>query len=299
MRIAPRVILTSAEAQDAWDWVTQNISARPATPGTTCIYDRKSWQGKPLDQTDRPHVETAGHLYFISQLGNDQAIMRMVNGDGAQPVIVYTPSLDPDVAVVIKSKRRFRTALSEHLAFWVRLATASLTGVDFASTLPNFQPEDKGPDGLFVSTGSSTDVEIQSVKNSINDPRTLIATRELRTRGTGLEKKGKLLDDFWLLANKGFGIKRLDRMLSKVYMYLGVSPAQQVQMGLQLGICRYNGVVFADEVHQCSDLFEGFEHVCRDPFRCIATYIGSDSWVAFAESTRQYVLAYLVGKGII
>jgi hypothetical protein len=300
------VIVPRQKASDAWNWLCATISPRPSPANQRCLYDCKLWDNGGTQQPLHPATyvgELLGRLYLTSQLGDLESILSMANGCEAQDVIVPAGSLDKDVEGVVKSKSRFRAALSEHLAFWIRLATAAQAQTcsdRFACALPNVQPEDKGPDGLFLSTGPASQVEIQSVKNSINDPQSLVSTKRFRTNGRVSSKHGKLLEDFYRFAHSHVGFVRLDRLLTDLCRLLDIPSDRKIRMALLSStVCAYNAVVVADHQYEKADLFQGYEHITQDVQHRIATYIGSTSWSEVAEVTRKSVCQVLQNLGIL
>ena len=294
------VLISGGDARLAWNWVLQQMSHRPIAPQSLCLYDRKHWKigstPGPLC-TDSPCLNNWADLFLISQFSDLSTILRMVNLNVFQEVIAYIIPLDPDIKGVIISPSRYRNALSEHLAFWTRLATEAQIrrSCAFACSLPNFQPEDKGPDGLFMGLGSVNSVEIHSVKNSLRNPAPNISSPGFRKNG--IPKRGKQLDDFSRKANENFGLGRLDRLLSQVSDSLGVTSQQDIRMALLLD-CGYNAVVVADDAFARIDLFDGYQRVAPDVKRRIATYIGAVDWKEFAEKTRQTVEQKLKRAGV-
>lgn len=301
-------IVSHDEIADAWQWLLDNISRRPGQPSQLCIYDLKIWgtgpQRKPLT-SESPMPRILGNLYLTSQLGDLDLVLAIVNREPAQDVVLPSKNLDEDVRNVVCSQPRFRTALSEHLAFWVRLATARKAhrgeSLKFACSLPNVQPEDKGPDGLFFSCGSHNRVEIQSVKNSTRHPQSLISTRQFRLYGRlSSRSRSKLLEDFYKVARENSGFTRLGRRLAELCNALDVSADQRIRMALLSGeTCAYNAVVVADHGYQDVSLFEGYAHVTPNAACRVATYIGSESWREVAESARRFVCAKLTQRGLI
>lgn len=301
------VVSNGYEILDAWNWLLKNMSPRPSQVGGLCLYDLKLWRNEPKHKPLEPNMFVAcklGCLYLTSELGDMDAITNLANGGKAGDIIVPTGSLDADVRKVIESKRRFRIGLSEHLAFWIRLATAAQLEEGcsrFACSLPHVQPEDKGPDGLFLSTGEVNQVEIQSVKNSIGDPQSLLSTEQFRSKGrTSKTGKSKLLEDFYEYAYKHTGLVRLDRLLSDLCRLLNVRAAQSIRMGLLSNTtCSYNAVVVADHQYARIRLFRGYQYVAQSAEHRIATYIGSTRWNEVAEQTRQFVLKKLRRLGLL
>jgi len=301
----PTTLLTVQEVEEAWQWLLTNISQRPDQPNhAVCTYDRKVFAGQPLNCQSKTAASNAGRLYLISQVGDVQAIMEMVNS-GVYCSLVYWPRrLDRDVEVVVGATERFRNHLSEHLAFWARLATAAQfpgTG-NFMCPKPNFQPEDKGPDGLFVLNGAVPQIEPQSVKNSISNPSSLIASAGFRSEGRlSAERQNyhpKQLEGFYLAHYENWGFGRMDRLLSHTVLLLGMSVSDEIRSAL-IDRCSYNAVVIADDQYANGDLFNGYQHVVSDRNRCFATYVGADNWQSFAEEVRRFVLDLLLNAGVL
>ncbi len=232
------VIVQRQDLLNAWQWLIQNMSCRPTASSTLCVFDKKLWKTgvtyEPFDKTAQATCYLAC-LYLTSEIGNDAAIVKLVNEGCATDLVVYSAALDPDVKKVIKNAKRFRNALSEHIAFWSRLATEVQwrppnATAKFGCSLPNTQPEDKGPDSVFLSTAAHGRVEYQSVKNSVSNPSAMIASPKFRCGGR--PKKGKLLDDFRLKTTQNLGLVRLDRQLSALCNALDLDVSQRVRMGL-------------------------------------------------------------------
>lgn len=294
------VIVPGSKVARTWSWLSKSLSARPSNPQTDFYYDQKSWTNLGIATAlapKSPFTDNIAFLYLISQLSDPKSIVSLANNGVTFNVILPSTNLDSDISVVINNKDRFRHALSEHLAFWVQLATISkIPGIiGFGCASPNFQPEDKGPDGLSLSLGTSAKIEVYSVKSSIKNPSQLIASRKFRTKAKA--ERGKQLEDFWLCVNKGWGLGRLDRLLDNICGPLNISPTQKIRYSL-LNECAYNAIVVANEVFGQEKIFHGFHHITPTPNRRIATYIGSTRWKSVAEKTRQAVTAYLVGNGV-
>src|SRR5581483_10960206 len=100
---APIIIVTDDELANAWKWIVSEINERPDQCDKYCVYDRKVWEngGNPI-----PLDTTPGVLTHLARL-------------------FLTRQIDPDIRGVIFDEKRFRHALSEHLAFWTSLATFS------------------------------------------------------------------------------------------------------------------------------------------------------------------------------
>lgn len=293
-------LVTREELEGAWNWLLSTMRPRPDTPSKSCVFDHKHWkieeQYQPLCANGiiEKHLSL---LFLTSEFGDDDQIYNLANFGEATSIGQPIGLLDRDVANVIQEAKGFRDSLSEHLAFWVRLANEAQTRVDgqkFAGKLPHIQSRDKGPDGLFMGTGQKDYVEIQSVKNSIGDPRQLVGTTSFRTHGkVHKREEPKQLEEFWLTANENWGTSRLQRELSNLCRLLQVADPQLFKMALQKNLCFYNAVVVANEKHAREDVFEGYEHITTDVSRRIATYISSEEWKELAEKTRQDIKARL------
>ncbi len=293
-------LVTNDEMQDAWEWLLDTMSPRPTTPSQICIYDHKQWQDEGQFKPLKPDTVSANRLailFLVSELGTDESIYRLANCGEVTQISVPTGGLDRDIANVIKEEKGFRDSLSEHLAFWVRLASAAQINVDgqrFACSLPNVQSRDKGPDGLFITFGHTDYVEIQSVKNTINNPRSLVATRKFREHGQIHQReKPKQLEELWLTANENWGIVRLQRTLSQLCRLLDIPAEHLFKMSLSKDLCYYNAIVIADQRHASPNVFDGYQYVLDQINRRIATYVSSEKWKELAEMTRQKILAKL------
>jgi hypothetical protein len=301
------VVVKKREVRKAWVWLLRNMSPRPDQNSGLCVYDLKVWGGADAQQPLSPtHLigTMLGHLYLTSELGDLGAIINMVNGADAQDVIVPAGNLDEDVKNVIISRKRFRDGLSEHLAFWVCLATAAQLcndGSRFACILPHVQAEDKGPDGLFLLVGLTNKVELQSVKNSGKDPLYLLSTRSFQKGGrVSSSARKRLLEEFYKFAYQRSGFTRLDRALSDLCKHLDVQADQKIRMALLSNtLCSYNAIVVADHQYAKQDLFKGYQYITQDVERRIATYIGSTSWAKVAEIVRRSVLQILKRSGLL
>jgi len=293
--------------EDAWQWVLSCVTPRPLTPCATCVYDEKLWcsDGTPCSlRTTAEIASVMSRLYLTSQLVDLEAILQMVSGANAPQVLVRGTSLDAEVGAVIDSQPRFRYALSEHLAFWTRLATAhrGLQGSRFGRTRPNLLPDDKGPDGLFASIGDVIELEVEEVKSSIGSPRSQLAGDVFRSTGRVEQpgrgtKTGRALEDFWLLENGVVGFQRLEGKVGELCQSLRITTDQALRAGL-ISRCTYNVTVVADEQYSSADLFEGYEHVTSQVERRVATYIGAQHWEAFAERVRGQVKQTLECAGV-
>ncbi len=297
MQLSFLPLVTKDELKGAWGWLLSTMKPRPNTPSMSCVYDHKHWkigeQYQPLcvNGIVEKHL---GTLFLTSEFGDDDQIYRLSNLGEASDIARPADPIDRDVANVVREVKGFRDSLSEHLAFWVRLANEAQTHVEgqkFAGKLPHIQSRDKGPDGLFIATGQRNYVELQSVKNSIGDPRNLVGTTSFRVNGVVHRRESpKQLEEFWLTANENLGSVRLQRELSNLCHLLQIADQQQLfKVALQKNLCFYNAVVVADEIHAREEVFEGYEYITTDVARRIATYISSQEWKALAEKTRQDV----------
>lgn len=291
-------IIPSSELEMAWNWLLSEVKPRPADIGKYCLFDHKSWR-------DSTHlVETSqmlAVLYIASEIGNHKSIIEMANGSACPSVIWNGTSLDNDVAAVVKSEDRFRNHLSEHLAFWIRLAverkkrkSTSNSHVAYSYSKPNIQPEDKGPDGIYLEVEPPR-IEIQSVKNNLTNPKSYISSSSLRNKG--IAKSKKLLDDFWRLKHKNDGLVRLEQQLDSLVSPLGLTAQEKVKIAL-IQRAAYNAVVVANDKFADESLFEGYEHVTVDKTKRIATYIGSTNWKKLAAETWKIVKSKLSKFGV-
>jgi hypothetical protein len=260
-------------------------------------FDLKVWgkQTEPLNPCNKI-AEVLGNLYLVSQLEDIEVVLDLARNSCSQDLVIPYGDLDEDIKRVIKNRKRFRNHLSEHLAFWVRLAIAAQSGndfSDFACSRPNIQPEDKGPDGVFIGTGLIDRVEIQSVKNSTSNPQGLISSSKFRQKGEIPNSKPKQLEEFYKLATENFGLVRIDKELADLLRVLKIPANKTIRMGL-LADCSYNAVIVADHQYAKIELFEGYEHITQDAEQRVATYISSTKWVEVAEETRQFVLNALI-----
>ena len=298
MQLSLLPLIAKEELGNAWDWLIQGIRPRPTTPSQSCIYDHKKWQIQGVYHPLRADGIIEKHLailFLASEFGDDDQIYNLANFGKATDIRHPVGLLDKDVKNIVQERKGFRDSLSEHLAFWVRLADeaqARVEGKKFAGKSPHVQSRDKGPDGLFISVGSKDYIEIQSVKNSISDPRSLVGTTSFRTSGKiHNRKKPKQLEEFWLTANENWGIVRLQRELSNLCRLMEITELQEFfKIALSnKDLCFYNAIVVADEKHARENVFEGYAHITNDISRRIATYISSDEWKDLAEKTRQEI----------
>lgn len=303
----PILIVESEHVLDAWIWLYSEINERPTSPGSVCTYDQKKWghdgNVNPLLQSAE-HRRAIGTLYLLSQLHRDfQSVYQLVTDGIPREISIRTSFIEPDIQKLISDDKRFRWALSEHLAFWVSLAvTAKTPGVgQHTRSLPNYLPEDKGADGISATIPLNSSVidiiEYHSVKNSIDDPSSLIATDTFRRSGQLSSSRRKLFDEFWCFMHENLGFSRLDELLDKVCARLQPSANDEIRSAL-FAQCRFNATVVANDVFADARLFEGYQYIVADASRCVATYIGASDWVAFAEEVRIEIQSLLKVAGV-
>ena len=311
-------VLSQDRVQTAWEWLIGNISPRPdLVPDQCCIFDQKRW-GRILPMAlryqDAATVNYLAELYIISLLGDISQIRYLSMGHEAQSIRYYLPRLEeqfrnqlsanPDAENPRDRFKRFRHSLSEHLAFWAQLAHLSELGRLFCYGIsyPNFLSEDKGPDGLalFINNQNHVKVELRSVKSSVQNPGSQIASNPFRKRGVVEDEKHfKQLDEFYKVAKEGYGFRKLEAMLDNVANQIGISINQETRAGLLGSATQYNGMVVADDRHSRYRTFSCFYHVHSDPNYCIATYIGSDNWARLADRVHDCVEQMLNASGIL
>jgi len=285
-------IVKRKELKRAWAWLRAGVPSAPPHNGVLLYNDLSGWSdasGNRLLNSAGEVPSTLASLYLASQLGNISSILDFVN-EVSPASSIRIEQLDEDVRKVVSSKTRFRAALSEHLAFWVRAAYSPVLGSGkrrLAMQQPNMQPEDKGPDGLCLELGSRPRAEVLSVKNSINSPLSLIRSGSMGSHGVA---KGKaMLDDFQRMRTKGLGITRLQRSIVQLVDYAQVSYDERIQAGLLVRAAMH-GIVVADHKHADVSLFAGFAHIKGRPRQRKCTYIGSVRWSDVAEGARSMVI---------
>lgn len=301
------VVVYAPELEDAWTWWKNSITLREAL-GVDADYIRDSKKFKPpgaalADYMDLFNGSTAtcmvARLYMTSLFGHLPSINRMTAGGNAFDVSTLSP-LDHDIGVVLNDERRFRNGLSEHLAFWARQADAAawvarvIDNAVFAMSKPNLQPEDKGHDGLILLFGSTTAIELQSVKNSKSSPRSLLGSKSFRTSGVAGEGA---MDDIWRLRNKNHGMNRLEDMTCQAVQSLGLGLDDTARLALTNDFST-NIVGVADAKHDNPSLFDGYEHVGGDKESRIGTFLGARAWVKGAEAVRNEVLQILANRSL-
>jgi hypothetical protein len=300
-------LVSSQELQEAWDLLLCKVEIRPLAPGRICYFDNKCWGDDPTQPDFAVSLAQTctmlGRLYIASQFGDHRSLICMTNGQPSPAIIWTIGNLDHDIKAVINSADRFRNHLSEHLSFWVRLATERKQRgkayhppqTEFSYSKPNIQPEDKGPDGLYVEVAPDYKLEIQSVKNSIRNPNSLISSAQFRSKGIATPKK--LLDDFWLLYHQSDGLRRMEDLLDRTITPLHPNTTQQLRLGL-IKTSSCNAVVIADSRYACDDLFQGYDYVTPEIAKRFATYIGAFNWRNLAAETNKVVKCILQDRGM-
>ncbi len=297
------IIIPADKVKCSWDWLIANISDRP-TPKLqdSFVYDHKTLAGamSVFLHSNRNHVEAVAYLYFASQFCGDPNDMIAIANDKAQDVGIFTPKLESSIHKLIDNPKSFPNALSEHIAFWIQLATLVRMGIfpSFAITLPNTLPTDPGPDGLSLAfdVKDTMVVEIRSVKSSIDRPTSLISTPGFR-KGISANSE-KQLEELYLVATAGYGFIKLDKLLSGAFASLGKPNDKFIRAGLLRSTNKFNAVVVANSKFSSNKLFNGYERVPRFPKDKIATYIGSDQWSLFSENVRAFVVEIVKTAGI-
>ena len=169
--IAPKVLLDANQVDNAWNWLIANISNRPGLSAELCFVDDHKLWGINLSQplaSSEEFQEKIAQLFLISQLGEIPQVIELSKGGDSFSLFLVTQHLDQDIKVVIESEDRFRDGLSEHLGFWVTLGSLVKSNLytNYAISQPNFQPEDKVPDGLFLGLDEAQQahIELRSIK---------------------------------------------------------------------------------------------------------------------------------------
>jgi hypothetical protein len=299
------IVFPAREVLSAWNALVQDVSLPPTSPGQWCYFDHKRWgdptQAAPLESRE-PFVSMLGTLYCASQLYDFGELYSLVNNGCAEDIAVNCGQLDPDIARVVNSKKRFRHSLSEHVDYWVHLGSLAKAGIygQFYRSKPNLQPEDKGPDGVSCARIDTQDtspvIQVHSVKSSIGKPSSLLASAAFRRRGNATASK-KLLEEFWRIAHENESTVRLDSMLEQITLVLQWQPSRQLRSAL-MGKCNFHGSVVADDRFADEADFEGYQHVVPDVMRRHAVYLGSSSWIAFAEACRSWLRNCLIQAGV-
>lgn len=310
-------ILPREHVLQAWEWWISCIHPRAALlDGNCCIYDQKRWDidnPTELRWNDHGQITYISRLFLVSLLGDISETICMSLNEPSSPVRIPPPRLEEHYRNLIAGNpnpdnerdrfERFRYSLSESLAFWVQLSylSQSVRGVDrttFSISRPIFLPDDKGPDGLAVILQeNNANIELRSVKSSITSPKALITSNSFKKNG--IPTDGKLLDEFYKVAYESYGLGKLEDLLDKVCRVRNISTNYETRIGL-LGTSKaYNAMVVADDRFASYPLFSGFDKVCCDATRCIATYVGANNWARFSDEVHHVVENILNDAGAI
>ena len=308
----PVEIIPSQEFQEAWEWFLDHISINQTLIEEHGYhFDHKHWQRpdglKCIDECEDADINLA-RLYLVSQLASVTDYLPDLKNHTFTFNLAYSScQLDVDIARVInaretaRNRNSFRDSLSEHLAYWVILASIIKTPEyqDFSIAKPNIQPEDKGPDGLacLMCDGYSI-IKIISVKNSINTPRDLISSAKFRAN-SGLEiNEKKILDEFYAFKFQNRGFQRLDDKLNILLQELKQDANNQIRWVMLSQNSQFNATAVADEQYADNCLFEGFKRILNEPSRCIGIYVGSQNWKDLADHIQIRVKEILSSRGI-
>jgi hypothetical protein len=305
-------LLCHQDLQEAWEWLLSSILMRPTIPGLICYFDNKCWNDDPAKPNyEEDYARTCmmlGRLYISSQFGDHHRLIEMVHGRLAPEIIWVGHDLDRDSRTVITNEERFRNHLSEHLSYWIRLGVEIKQRgqeyhpdtIEFTYSKPHVQPEDKGPDGLFLEIAPAEKVELQSVKSSINDPQSQISTALFRTTGKACPREHPskpLLDEFWWHMTCEDGLIRLDSLVDQCLNSLNTDMQQTLRLGLiKTGVL--NAVVVASSQYSSENLFTGYHYLTPDITRRIATYIGAVNWQLLASGTLNTVIQIFLKSGV-
>ena len=310
-------IVTRENVQEAWEWWIANINVRTnLVDGHCCIFDQKRWdRDAPIElRWNNPaHMQFVSRLYLSSLLGDVSETICMSMGEQAAPVRIRPPRLEehyrnlitgnPNPDVERDRFERFRYSLSKSLAFWVQLAHLSQNfrepeGINYSISRPNFLPDDKGPDGLaLILNPTNTIVELRSVKSSVNNPNSLIASRSFRENRIPVD--GKQLDEFYKVAYQSYGLGKLIDLLDMVCKVRNISTNLETRMALLGTAMAFNAMVVANDRHASYQSFDSFDKVCPDASSCIATYIGSHDWACFSDEIHHAVRDILNSAGVL
>jgi hypothetical protein len=308
----PKIIISSQEFQDSWVWFLDHISTEQTLVEEHGYFlDHKHWHYpdsiKCVDKCDDADVNLA-KLYLISQLASVSDYLSDLKKNIFTFNLSYSSShLDEDIARVIKAQETenhlnaFRNSLSEHLAYWVILASIiKVSGYqDFSIAKPNLQPEDKGPDGLAcVLSDDYNVIKIVSIKNSIISPQDLISSSSFRNNSDIDLNEKKILDEFHAFQTRNRGFQRLDDKLNTLLQELHQDPNKQIRWILLSQQSQFNASIIADEQYATRDLFTGFKRISDQPIRCIGIYVGSENWKDLATNVQIKVKEILTATGI-
>lgn len=302
------VVATSTQVLSAWQWWFDNITPQPSlSPGDGFVFDHKHWgQAQSiLMHGDSLLIEHIANLYLASQIIADPVEILSITQGQLVDICVSDPGLDPQIIKVVENPEKFPHALSENLAFWTQLASIIKSGLfpDFVVTLPNTKSTDPGPDGLcllFDLHGSSI-VEIRSVKSSINDPSSKIASADFRR---GIDPDPSIppdaqLDEFYLVSKDNYGFIKLERLLVGAFHSLNKGSNTILRTGLIRSQSRFNAMLVADDQYASSTRFSSYSRIPRLPTEKTSTYIGSDNWQTFSENVRGIVVNTLTTAGVL
>ena len=292
-------ILTSNEVQAAWELLRNGIPARSNANGPDYLFDDLGkWlcgQGNRQLNQSIPPIDMVAKLYIVSEFGLINEVMEMINGNIHPNVVIQGQVIDPDGKVVMNNKRRFRHGLSEHLSFWIRAGQAAYEAGRKGLSKPNFQPEDKGPDGVYINVnGDEYSVEAISVKSSEKDPKKLISSANFRKTGKPGKSK-KMLDDFQKMLTESFGVTRLQDKVVEVGNLLKFDANSFIKSGF-LAEIKCHGVSVSDHSYSSPSLYEGYDNLVNIKDQRIATHLGADKWTDFAEEVRKACKAIFVSK---
>jgi len=312
IRLIPKQIVSVDEFKAAWDWLIDHISIiQILVEEQGFYYDHKHWQFPDhiicVDECENADEHLA-RLYLVSQLASVSDYLKDLKAHNFLfNLDFFGQQLDEDVARVIKAQETdnhlnsFRNSLSEHLAYWVNLASIIKINEhqDFSISKPNLQPEDKGSDGLAcVLYDDHLRVKLVSVKNSINSPKELISSAHFRKKSMSDLDEKKLLDEFYAFQNRDRGFQRLDEKINTLLNELHIDATNIVRRVYLHGHSQFNALVIADEQYADRSLFMGFNIITDQPDRCIGIYIGSRNWQIFADVVQRKVQEILEIKGI-
>lgn len=234
---------------------------------------------------DDEAVENICVLHLLAHYGNEQIIRSVINGKLNSTLRIALP-IDPDSRKVIASQNRFRVTLSETLSFWVFLAAMDLIteSPKLYFLMPNFLPEDSGPDGIaLIYYSEGPKVELRSVKSSINNPQGLISSSSFRSGGK--PERANQLDDFYLYETGHLGFDRIDRLLFDLSEQMTETIEERFRDAL-LADCAFNASVVADEDYGERVTYEGILRLKRKATDLIATFVSSVNWNIFCENVQ-------------
>jgi hypothetical protein len=309
--IKSNTIITAGEFLEAWDWYYSLLTVSRALIQEHNYYlDHKHIiEAENVICIDefKESADLIARLYLVSQLSSVSDFFSVDNGINKSFSLLYHSSkLDDDFIRVVKSKKTiknqnsFRNSLSEHLSFWTFLVSDKKADnwKMYAISKPNFQPEDKGPDGVICEIiNEEIIIKIISIKNSIGDPQTLISTSDFRQNGIVDENAKKILHEFYAFRINKKGFQRIDDHVNTLFQELGLNSNQAIRYALLNSSCQYNGSIIANDRYCTSDLFEGFSRILDEPKRCLGVYIGFTNWDEFSTKVQISVNHILKSRG--